>query len=390
MNRFGEHLLACSAIGKGQLAEALAAQRVYGGRLGTNLLELGYLVLEDLAEHLTRFHDIPAPPIDWVEQPDEAALKLVPSSLVRRLQLLPLRAERNRIHVAMSDPRDADQLAMVEHAASRPVTPYVLPEVRLLYWLEIHCDIDRHPRYVNLAARVRQTGGAIDLPEPPLLQPLAHRQALSSLPGPAPGTHASGSDRDEDFAIGGPDAAELLLEELAIRPPATGLLARPTGPGEIATLEAQLQGSEDRDSVIELGLRIASGFARCAVLFLVRGTLVIGHRASGGCVEGDLTAVQIPIHTPTVFAQPALTASTYRGRPEHDGIDGRVLSAIGRADVNEVLLQPISIRGRVVNLLYADNGSDALGDTQAAALGALAQTMSSAFERLILEAKRPT
>ena len=66
-----------------------------------------------------------------------------------------------------------------------------------------------------------------------------------------------------------------------------------------------------------------------------------------------------------------------------------MLDAVGRPAAHAVLLQPVSIRGRVVNLLYADNGPDPLGDTSVAALAALAHTVARAYERLILAAKRP-
>ncbi len=45
------------------------------------------------------------------------------------------------------------------------------------------------------------------------------------------------------------------------------------------------------------------------------------------------------------------------------------------------------IRGQVVNLLYTDAGSDALGDTNFAALDSLAKLVSCAYERLILSKK---
>jgi hypothetical protein len=75
---------------------------------------------------------------------------------------------------------------------------------------------------------------------------------------------------------------------------------------------------------------------------------------------------------------------------ERAGWDGRIIAAIGRPEAHEVLIQPITIRGRVVNFLYVDNGGDALADTTVAPLTALGDTMARAYERLILEAKRST
>jgi len=42
----------------------------------------------------------------------------------------------------------------------------------------------------------------------------------------------------------------------------------------------------------------------------------------------------------------------------------------------------------VVNLLYADNGSEPLGDESCAALAALCQRVAGSYERIILERKQ--
>ena len=44
-------LLLDAGLTRDQLEEADRSQTVYGGRLGTNLVETGYLGLDELAEH---------------------------------------------------------------------------------------------------------------------------------------------------------------------------------------------------------------------------------------------------------------------------------------------------------------------------------------------------
>ena len=95
----------------------------------------------------------------------------------------------------------------------------------------------------------------------------------------------------------------------------------------------------------------------------------------------------VPSQAASIYTQPAVDGEMFRGRPPHDGLDGRLLRAIGRPGVHEVIVLPVVIRGRVVNLLYADNGADPLPDTSAAALHAVAATIAAAYERLILETK---
>lgn len=56
-----------------------------------------------------------------------------------------------------------------------------------------------------------------------------------------------------------------------------------------------------------------------------------------------------------------------------------------RADASDVVILPVSLRGRVVNLLYADNASDRLPETSVAAL---CRSMAAAYEHIILAGRR--
>ena len=96
----------------------------------------------------------------------------------------------------------------------------------------------------------------------------------------------------------------------------------------------------------------------------------------------------MPLHVHSVFAHPAVTGFPFRGAPPEGGIDERMLTSLGRDEIQELLVQPISIGGRVVNLLYCDNGNSLFGETSVAALSALADRAAVAYERLILERKR--
>jgi len=287
-------------------------------------------------------------------------------------------------------------------------------EIRLLYWLEVHLGIDRHPRYVNLTARSRQLGlleeetpgGAV----PPKTSPPAaaaeprEEADASSLQvqlgdefitveagKPAPSRAAPPSEAEgagEELML----VDELLTEEpFAPTPTAapTGLSA-PAPPGssaEIAALEAALDGAGNRDEIVRLTLRIARAYSRAAALFIVRGGIVSIFRGDGERLEEQLGGIEIPVLTESIFARPAAALLPFRGEPPDDGIDGRLLRVIGRGDVQEVVVHPISIRGRVVNLLYADNGPDQFGETSVAALAALCSCVSRAYERVILAKK---
>ena len=395
-SKFGEYLRAAGLLDPDQLEEACLSQSVQGGRIGSNLVELGFVGLEVLADRLAAYHDRPLPPEDWLEAPDEQAITLIPSSLVRRYHFLPLKLETERLHVVLLDPRDDHQLALLGDISRRMIEPYVLPEIRLLYWLETHCGVDRHPRYTNLSARSRRSEEANSTSGSAAFQPLAAGQELTSEDAIRCLATASPPPLAERAEAGrrAPRSVEaLLFEEIVLVDEVAGgaeldAVASPAGPGEIATLEAELQGADDRHVAIDLALRLATAFAPSVALFIVRGGLVAGQRAIVDGAVRRIDTILLPAESASLFTQPAVTGRPFRGRPPQGGLDGRIVAALGRADAQEVLIQPVAIRGRVVSLLYADNGADALADTSVAALGALAGLMQRAFERLILDAKQ--
>lgn len=163
----------------------------------------------------------------------------------------------------------------------------------------------------------------------------------------------------------------------------------PESPTQVAALEAEIQGAADRDDVARLGMRLARRFARCAALLVVNRGVIAGLRGEGEGVDERIEGVMISCSVDGLFARAAEIGKSVRASAPFDGMDARVLTALGRRDVHGALVVPIAIRGRVVNLLYADNGPDPIPLTSAAALEALGICIAQAYERLILSRKRP-
>ena len=60
MPRLGELLVAAGLLTADQIEQALRAQVMWGGRLGTNLVELHMLELDPLSRMLGRQHHLPS------------------------------------------------------------------------------------------------------------------------------------------------------------------------------------------------------------------------------------------------------------------------------------------------------------------------------------------
>ena len=128
-----------------ELQAALQTQSIFGGRLGTNLLELGIVNEHQLAAALSRAHGIPC--IEDDVEPEAAALEALTPELVEKFGVVPLRVEgERRLKVVIADPRDLESLDDLAFATGKNIEAVVAPEARLWSMMRRYYGIDRKLR----------------------------------------------------------------------------------------------------------------------------------------------------------------------------------------------------------------------------------------------------
>jgi hypothetical protein len=122
--RLGDYLVGAGVITQVQLDRALQEQTSWGGRLGQNLLTLGFIDERRLATAVARQLGLPAVDLDRATLPAEVS-KLLPLEIAERYGLMPLgaRPREGRLLVACFDP--TDQGAIAAAARSSGMTPEV-------------------------------------------------------------------------------------------------------------------------------------------------------------------------------------------------------------------------------------------------------------------------
>ena len=116
MARLGELLVSARLLDPEQIERALRAQVLWGGRLGTNLIELGLLDLDGISRALGRKHNRPAALARHFEKADRELQERLSVDLARRWSVVPLLhvGPQKKIAIAVLDPLPAaalDQLA---------------------------------------------------------------------------------------------------------------------------------------------------------------------------------------------------------------------------------------------------------------------------------------
>ena len=102
--RLGELLVRVNAATSEQVAEALRSQVLHGGRLGTNLVELGIIELEPLSTLLADLQRRPAALQKHFESPDrdlQQSFAAHLARLARSARILARRTRRNRVTVVI-------------------------------------------------------------------------------------------------------------------------------------------------------------------------------------------------------------------------------------------------------------------------------------------------
>lgn len=151
--KLGEALVKEGIITRQQLNHALERQVVYGGRIGTNLIELRFIGEEELTRFLGRFFNITPVTQEMLASIPTDVIESLSPEIVNKYKIIPFRKDRNRLHTAMLNPRDIKEIDEIRFVTGFDVIPYVITELRLLHCLEKYYGIKRDVRYVSLTDR---------------------------------------------------------------------------------------------------------------------------------------------------------------------------------------------------------------------------------------------
>jgi hypothetical protein len=139
--KLGTLLLRNAAIGLSQLEAALRNQVLYGGRLGTNLVELGFIDLELLSAYLAELSGFPIATPTLLDEVEPTLLEKLGPDDAHSLRSIPLGylgEGTDAVAVAMVEPTRTDALDTLAERLKARILPYVVPELRALYYLEKH------------------------------------------------------------------------------------------------------------------------------------------------------------------------------------------------------------------------------------------------------------
>ncbi|MBL7032189.1 MAG: type IV-A pilus assembly ATPase PilB [Nitrospira sp.] len=125
--KLGQLLVNGNIIKEEHLEAALELQKKEGGRLGSNLIKLGFLTDETLVEFLSEQYGVPAVSLSH-EDVDASITKLVPYDIAYKYQIFPISRNGATLTIAMTDPSNVFAIDDVKFMTGYEVKPVIASE----------------------------------------------------------------------------------------------------------------------------------------------------------------------------------------------------------------------------------------------------------------------
>ncbi|WP_437818932.1 hypothetical protein [Sorangium sp. So ce1078] len=240
--------------------------------------------------------------------------------------------------------------------------------------------------------------------------PAAPAQAESAPAAPAPGAPVPAAS-----APAAPEAAALAPAASAPLSPATPAPVAPAvsasapaakgavreagrsaptaqrrkGPFTLAMAEQELAAVDSSEAVLAVLFDFAQQYFEYTVLFTVHGERAEGRNAAGPGAERErVTKVAVPFERPTALARARALRAPLVTALAGSAPDAELQRELGRkVHAAAVAVVPVVVRGRVVALVYGDDGAASVELSSIGDLIALAGLATAVLERLILRKK---
>jgi hypothetical protein len=366
--KLGTLLLRNAAIGLTQLEAALRNQVLYGGRLGTNLVELGFLDLEVLSSYLAELSGLPIATPTLLDDADKTLLDKLGADDAHRLRAIPLGylgEGTDTAAVAMVEPTDAMAVETLHARLGATISPYVVPELRALYYLERHFGTPRRARFIRTARagtdpgelvgderRKSQPYGGIAMPPTLTLEP-RRRRSSSQIPL----THAV-----------------------------------PTALSYGATCE-RIDTAQNREQIADAFVDYGKGRCDALVVFLIRDGNAMGWRgyvAPPTRATRPIEELSLPLGGISALQTAHDSGQTYLGASPSPAkpLESSLWGALGAEPPPlEVLVVPVLVKQRPVNLVYTHTLGGTPPQVLITELQDLAARAQTAYLRLIRQTR---
>lgn len=435
--RLGEVLIDKGKITEAQLQKALKAQLIFGGHLGTSLIELGYIDEATLGQALAEAFNVRYATYDILMSAPYAVIRAIPAKLVEKFKVVPIRLDGKVLQLAMLDPKNLMALDEISFVTGYKIVPWVAPEIRIFQVLEKYYNIPRSQRYITLARELGKLRSPTDKITPGSVEPGTEEVAIDpsgpvqaaepagsvdtgdTSPVPkvmaaAPGAEARASivstpekhlpDHWEKYGYGKSwrEYADEMDLESGVRkapkappiptPAASEQPVLPTGTSaddHLKDASRLLQRCTTPEEVADVVLSFASRHLLRAALFIVKDQHAVGWAGAGpGFSTARVKGMNIPLGRDSLVSLVDDGRTHFLGRVPAFPSIRTMFQEMGAPMPRVALALAIRIKDRLASVLYGDCGpDDEMKSIDVDTFERLSQKASLALQMIILRNK---
>ncbi len=344
MGLLGEMLVERGSISADQLRAGLAACRRGGARLGTYLVDYGFIDERELLETLAEQQGVPHVSehilLELIQTVDA---DLLPASMIRRLRAVPFRQVEDRLQVAMSTPGDARLIDRIANFTQLHVEPFVASDRTIDRAIEKIKN--GRPRTPRVPEAVRETDLLTDV--------VASERDVhewDDLWSSRVRPRALLCQRSRPRAAG-----MVFVADFPSLVPSGSEGAKPRGSVTSATdLLELLRGATTARQIGEILVHFASQRLDRVCLFAVHHGKISGWMSRGLPSDADdIRAFSIHGDVPSLFWA-LRDEDRFAGAVEHGPVNDDLLRLFGQPEPVEVYLVPLPMNGRNKGFLLGD------------------------------------
>ncbi len=385
-----EMLLRANLIDEVQFDEALQNRVLHGGKIGTSLIEMGFVSEEDLARFLSRKLSVPYASPEHLKYIKAETIAVLPQSLALKYQAIPLKCDKKKLALAMVDPADLKAVDEISFATGFIIRPVVAPEVRLMEALAHYYGAEIPPRYRQIIKNLEERAMAVSVDDLPNLAVNDAAPAAASFPeAKVPSSPESVLDPVNKPAEDAPEPAE---EIIATSEPAAATAVRETvipcvpahepdwadagGTAESDLLVADIVEDEwinqvekfsidefskklswaaDREEIAQIIMEyLGPRFSRSA-LFTLRAGAAYGWK--GTIREKEIPhfhQFRLPLDSPSVLKTVADKGGEHLGPVPETVSNALLQEALGGDGTAAAIALPITVTGTTVGIVFGE------------------------------------
>jgi len=346
----GQLLVEKGLVGEKTLAEALQRQVIFGGRLGTNLLEMGAVSEEDLMQLLAFQYDVPYANPGHFKNIPKHVLDSVPRELLARDRIIPISVDGKRITLAMRDPQMLNVIDEVSFQTGKTVQPVIASELRIVQALEHYFDIKREARYIAATREV-----------------FAEREHIAEVPGAV----KAESSQEE------PEVIELTEDDFA-----------PAEPLDAFPVNEAFFNIRNREEVAQTLIRAGLQFLDDVFMFIIKGEEALGWMSGGSAKPVvDFGSLSLPINPQNAIG----SVRESRTLERFHGVDmfesSPWLKELSTKVPKEVIICPLMLKKHMVSTIVGFSFKAPISDEEAEFLVRIMRKASVAFEILVMKSR---